>query len=268
MAVSGQGLEFFVSNDDGSDSWDGTSESNVAGSDVGPWKTLGHAIQEIRKIRPNPPTESDQVTISMLPGQYFLTSQITMDQRDSYLTLRALYDQETELSGGLVLIGDWIEEDKGRRTMTLQGSCGEAFVGSFRLFPARKPNFYDHDISYGMNIALPPYNSVKDLLVETDTCTRNSTAYKQNCPYEDRLGFVFENEFDFNWKHLDQTRVLVFHSWVAEYAEIGNLTEDNGVSKVYFKEPLQHAPVGDYVATGDWRYIIYNNKDVLDMPGE
>ena len=127
IAVSGQGLEFFVSNDDGSDSWDGTSESNVAGSDVGPWKTLGHAIQEIRKIRPNPPTESDQVTISMLPGQYFLTSQISMDQRDSYLTLRALYDQETELSGGMVLIGDWIEEDKGRRTMTLQGGNSIGF---------------------------------------------------------------------------------------------------------------------------------------------
>ena len=269
--ASGQGLEFFVSNNDGSDSWDGTSETNVDGSDVGPWKTLNHAIEEIRKIRPNPPTASDQVTISMLPGKYFLTSGIDMDERESYLTIRSLYDEETAISGGLVLNGEWTEEEAGIRTTTFQGSCGEAFVGTFRLFPARKPNL--PDISYKMNMALPPYNTVKDLLVETDSCKRNSTAYSQNCPYDDRLGFVFDNEFDSRWAHLDQTRVLVFHSWIAEYATIGNITVvgtlgSNQVSKVYFKEPLEHAPVGQYVRTGDWRYIIYNNKAILDMPGE
>ena len=42
------------------DSWDGTAESNVDGSDVGPWQTLNHAIEELRKIRPNPPTVDDQ----------------------------------------------------------------------------------------------------------------------------------------------------------------------------------------------------------------
>ena len=57
----GQASEFYVSNNDGSDSWDGTSETNVDGSDVGPWKTLSHAIEEIRKIRPIPPTASDRV---------------------------------------------------------------------------------------------------------------------------------------------------------------------------------------------------------------
>ena len=42
------------------DSWDGTAESNVDGSDVGPWQTLNHAIEELRRIRPNPPTIDDQ----------------------------------------------------------------------------------------------------------------------------------------------------------------------------------------------------------------
>ena len=78
----GEELEFFVSNNDGSDSWDGTSEANVDGSDVGPWRTLNHAIEEIRKLRPNPPTASDHVTVSMLPGKYFLTSGVDLDQRD------------------------------------------------------------------------------------------------------------------------------------------------------------------------------------------
>ena len=262
----GQELEFFVSNNDGSDLWDGTSETNVDGSDVGPWKTLNHAIKEIRKVRPNPPSASDHVTVSMLPGNYFLTSGVNLDQRDSYFTIRALYDEETAISGGLVLSGEWTEDERGRKTQLFHGSCGEAFVGSFRLWPARKPNV--PDITYKMNMALPPYNKVKDLLVETDTCTRDSTAYSQNCPYEDRLGFVFEDEFDPSWANLDQTKVLVFHSWIAEYATIGNITVDNGVSTVYFKEPLSHAPVGQYVRTGDWRYIIFNNKAILDIPGE
>ena len=267
-SVLGQDLEFFVSNNDGSDSWDGTSEINIDGSDVGPWRTLHHAIDEIRKIRPNPPMPTDHVTISMLPGKYFLSSRIDLDKRDSYMTIRALYDEETAISGGLVLNGDWTEEGGGIKTTTFQGSCGEAFVGTFRLFPARKPNLGGIGIGYKMNIALPPYNTIKDLLVETDTCTRDSTAYSQNCPYEDRLGFVFENEFDSQWGHLDQTRVLVFHSWIAEYATVGNITVENGESKVFFKEPLVHAPVGNYVKPGGWRYIIYNNKAVLDIPGE
>ena len=38
------------------------------------------------------------------------------------------------------------------------------------------------------------------------------------------MGFVFNDEFSADWPHLEQTRVLVFHSWIAEYANIGNIT--------------------------------------------
>ena len=264
--IVAQELEFFVSINEGSDSWDGSSETNIDGFDVGPWKTLNHAIEEIRKIRPNPPTANNHVTLSILPGKYFLSSQLNLNKKDSYMTIRALYSEDTIISGGFTLNGEWTEEGGGIKTTTFQGSCGEAFVGSLRLFPARNPNLAD--IGYKMNIALPPYNTIKDLLMETDTCTRNSTAFSQDCPYEDRLGFVFENEFDTHWAHLDQTRILVFHSWIAEYATVGNITQDNGISKVYFKEPLQHAPVGNWVKSGGWRYIIYNNQAILDIPGE
>ena len=262
----GQGLEFFVSISEGSDSWDGTSETNVDGTNVGPWKTLNHAVEEIRKIRPNPPMPTDSVTISVLPGKYFMQSGIDMDGRDSYMTIRALYDDETAISGGLVLNGEWTEEGGGIRTTIFQGSCGEAFVGAYRLLPARKPN--SAHIGYNTNIAFPPYNTIKDLFVETDTCTRDSTEFRQSCPDEDRLGFVFENELDSQWAHLDQTRILIFHSWIAEFAIVSNITDENGVSKVYFKEPLSSEPIGNWVKSGDWRYIIYNNKAVLDIPGE
>ena len=107
--VSGQSLEFFVSND-GSDSWDGTSETNVDGSDVGPWKTLHHAVEEIRRLRPNPPTSDDHAIISVLPGKHVLPSELDLNERDSHLTIRALYDEETAISGALYLNGEWTQD--------------------------------------------------------------------------------------------------------------------------------------------------------------
>ena len=83
----GQNLEFYV-DVQGSDSWDGTSEANVDGSDVGPWRTLNHAIEEVRRLRPSPPTSQSRVTIFMLPGVYFLPSAIEMDERDSFIEIK------------------------------------------------------------------------------------------------------------------------------------------------------------------------------------
>ena len=59
-------------------------------------------------------------------------------------------------------------------------------------------------------------------------------------------------------------RVLVFHSWIAEYATVRNVTGD----RVYFKEPLKHVPIGTYVPSSGWRFLIFNNIALLDMPGE
>ena len=44
------------------------------------------------------------------------------------------------------------------------------------------------------------------------------------CPDEDRNGFVFEDEFSPDWNFLDQTRVLIYHSGIAEFAFVGNIT--------------------------------------------
>ena len=89
-------------------------------------------------------------------------------------------------------------------TTTFQGLCGEAFVGTQRLVPARSPNM--EDLRPNMNLALPPYNAIEGLLVETETCKRNSTQFSQSCPDEDREGFIFVDEFSPDWPYLDQTR--------------------------------------------------------------
>ena len=264
--MTGQGLEFYVSVD-GSDSWDGTSESNIDGSDVGPWQTLNHAMDELRQIRPNPPTADDQATIFLLPGTHFLTSTIETNDRESYLTIKSLYEEEeVAISGGLVLDGEWVDEEGGIKTITFEGSCGEAFIGTQRLVPARSLNL--PNISPNINTALPPYNIIKGLLLETETCVRDSNASSQDCPYEDRLGFVFDNEFSSEWSYLEQTRVLIFHSGIAEFASVGNITEEDGEMKVFFKEPLNRDPIGNKPRGSGWRFLIFNNKALLDMPGE
>ena len=81
---------------------------------------------------------------------------------------------------------------------------------------------------------------IQDLLVETATCIRDATAFSQNCPDANKMGFVFNNEFSSSWSNLDQTSVLVFHSWIAEYARVGSISGD----KVYFQGALSHAPIG------------------------
>ena len=35
-----------------------------------------------------------------------------------------------------------------------------------------------------------------------------------------------------------------------------------------FQTPLVHAPIGNWAAAGGWRFLIFNNKAILDSPGE
>ena len=47
-----------------------------------------------------------------------------------------------------------------------------------------------------------------------------------------------------NWENLDQTQILIFHSFVAEYAKVANITDNgDGRKKLLFQEPLKHDPI-------------------------
>ena len=64
------------------------------------------------------------------------------------------------------------------------------------------------------------------------------------------------------------TNVVVFHSWIAEYAKVANVTMVEGRQEVRLQEPLVHAPVGNFITSGGWRFLVTNNRAVLDMEGE
>ena len=112
-------------------------------------------------------------------------------------------------------------------------------------------------------------HSLQDLLIETEKCQKPEVQNVQTCPEFNREGFYFEDEFSADWEDLDQTRVLLFHAWIAEYANIRRIVEEtDGRKRVMFQAPLEHAPIGEWAAAGGWRFLIFNNRALLDSPGE
>ena len=258
VGINSMANEYFVS-------LSGSDGEDVSGSLDYPWRTLEHAVGEVRQIRPNPPTAEDMVYITLREGIYYLPSTIALNQRDSHLAIRNYHGEEVAISGGLPLDLDWQRQD-GVISGTFPGVCGDAYYGDYRLLKARSPNIAEW--GRNQNTGKGPYHYIKDLLVETETCKRNATTFQQECPEEDKAGFIFEDEISDDWENLEQTDIIVFHSWIAEYVTIANISVENGRRKVMFKEPLQHAAVGQWNLSGDWRFLILNNLAVLDMPGE
>ena len=53
------------------------------------------------------------------------------------------------------------------------------------------------------------------------------------------------------------------------YYYIDRIVQDeDGRKRVMFQNPLVHAPIGNWAAAGGWRFLIFNNKAILDSPGE
>ena len=186
--------------------------------------------------------------------------------RDAYLDIAA-YSAEAAvvLSGGRRLNLAGFRQEGRVRTASFTGTCSEVFLDSWRLLPARSPN-----TPWGpnMTVAKGPYHSITDVLEETSGCTRDATRFKQNCPASNKEGFVISGELSSDWPDLDQTKVLVFHSWIAEYAKVARVSTSGGRQEVRFQSPLRHEAAGQYPKAGGWRFLVLNNLAVLDQEGE
>ena len=250
---------------EGSDDWDGSSSENIPFTNTGPWLTIKHAIEQLRKIRPSKPSHEDKTTLNIMAGTHYQQNILHLDNRDSFIDIISHNDDDVSISGGLPLHVTWNKHDQVKSTV-FSGTCpDEAFYGSYRLLPARSPNIRWNP---NTNIAGEPYHIITDVLVETDTCTRDSKKFSQSCPDENRNGFIFTDGLSEDWDHLNQTKILIFHSWIAEYAKVDNITEENGRKKVMFQQPLKHYPIGTWCKPSGWRFIPFNNLALLDEPGE
>ena len=267
----GATTNYYISND-GSDEFNGTSPEQVTNTKDGPWKTLSYAISKIRKIRKHFPSSSNHVTINMLPGTYFLNEQIKLASPDSYMTIKAYSGKGTVIiSEGMELNGPWINLEGDKKQTSFAGKCGEAFVGDSRLIPARTTNL--PSTRRTLNLGSGPWNYVVDLAEPGPNCVRESKSFRQaDCPDANSHGFIFDTPYSApsSWPDLDQTKVLVMHSWIAEYATISDIVEkpNSKLWEVKLKAALKHAKIGEWAKSGGWRYVFMNNVEFLDAVGE
>ena len=156
--LSNTGLQFYVSLD-GSDASDGSAPFHEEGTNIGPWKTLSHALSQIRKQRSNNPGPENEATINILAGTHYQSSKLKLDPRDSYLTIQAFNDDPVSISGGQPLISDeWTEQNQIKTATFPFNSCGEIFMGKDRLLPARSPNT---DWGFNRNVARGQAHHIK-----------------------------------------------------------------------------------------------------------
>ena len=253
---------YFVSASSGSD------DPSVPGSESQPWRSLPYAISRLREIRnwESPPGPNNTASLVMRAGTYRLQERVRLDSRDSYLTITSRGEDVT-LSGGLVLDLPW-QQDGEILHGEFEGECGELYYGDYRMMKARSPNIAQPGVN--KHYATGPFHTVAGFLVENEDCEVETDKFSQpDCPWENRNGFYLQDEMSPDWEDLDQTLVLVYHSWVSEYARVANVTEEEeGRLRVMFQEPLGHAPIGEWIASGARRYLVLNNRALLDSPGE
>ena len=253
--------QYFVSASSGCD------DPAVPGSETQPWRSLPYAISRLREIRnwQSPAGPNNTASIVMRAGTYYLQDRVRLDSRDSYLTITS-QGEDVKLSGGRVLDVAWHQEGDILHG-EYEGECGELYYGDYRMMKARSPNIAQPGVN--KHFATGPFHTVAGFLVENENCQVESDKFSQpNCPWENRNGFYLKDEMSPDWEDLNQTLVLVYHSWINEYARVANVSEEEGRHKVMFQEPLGHAPIGEWIASGDLRYLVLNNRAVLDSPGE
>ena len=131
-------------------------------------------------------------------------------------------------------ITKWNSSSTGR---VAHGVGWEAFVGDSRLIPARTPNLPSRRRT--SNLGSGPWNYVVDLAEPGPNCVRESKSFRQaDCPDANSHGFIFDTPYSdpSSWPDLDQTKVLVMHSWIAEYANIRRIVEESdGRKRVMFQ---------------------------------
>ena len=218
----------------------GEDDPTRPGSLAQPWQTLDFAVKMVRVKRTpwvTPPSADNSATIIMRGGTYYLSQTVILKgARDSFLTIKNYEEEEVTLSGGVPLDVAW-EVDGSVLHTEYTGECGELYYGDFRMLKARSPNI----AQYGPNshYATGPYHHVAGLLLETENCRLDSTRFSQPCPQENRLGFYLTDEISPDWEDLNQTQILIFHSWINEYARVGSVVDtEGGRRKVVFQEPL------------------------------
>ena len=254
IGVRVMGSDFYVSTQ-GNDAWSGRLPAPNPGRTDGPWATLEHARDEIRKGRGSN-TIKGPVTVHVRAGWYFLTNTFKLGPEDSGsesapVTYRGYGQERPVLLGGRVITnftvwkGSILQADVGR-----QGYRGVAFrqliFDGQRQHLARYPNF-DPENPYGGGFAYADGKPVP---------------MYQDVPGESRRQFQYRQQDARQWAHPEQGEVFVFarYNWWNNILRIASI--DRATRTVTLAGDASYP-----IRPGD-RYYFRNLFEELDSPGE
>ena len=104
--------------------------------------------------RPNPPGADSHATLVLLPGTHYVTSKISMNQRDSHIVIKSLNSDEVALSGGeliwLIGLTSWYLSTCSFQEEQSSTVGGQRMEGSRRPHsraPVERPLWGSRDLS-------------------------------------------------------------------------------------------------------------------------
>lgn len=234
----------------GDDAWSGLlPEPNAAGTD-GPFATLEHAVDAAREVGAGTARR-----IVVRGGAYYEVA-VTLDERDSGLTIEAAAGETPVLYGGRVVSG-WQPEGQ-----VLSAALPEVASGAwdFRLLVVNgemRPR-----ARYPESGALT-HESVFDVRWMTST-----GGGWERPPTEEELTTLKYREGDLGaWLDVANAEVTVYHAW--DDSMVGVAANDVAVRTLTFSSPTGHPPGG----FGSWleharTYVVWNIREGLTKPGQ
>ena len=219
----------------------GSNESSGRTPDK-PFATLDRARDEIRSIKKED-GDSGPVTVFLRGGTYELEKPFLLDERDSGssgspVSYTAFEGETPVICGGRKISGKWSRYNDDVWVLEIpevkQGRWyfRQLFAGDSRLIRARTPN--------------EGFFLIGDSVSELE---------KNEMPF---AGSDIQE-----WKNLNDSEVVLFHSWNESRLRIAGIDEEE-------KKAVFTGPVGRKLNKGRRRnrYYVENTLEGIDMPGE
>jgi len=231
----------------GNDSWSGRLASPSSDRMDGPFATLTAARDAAREAGTKQPRK-----IIILPGQYFLTEPLTLNHKDSGLSIEAAQKARAYLFGGRKVTG-WRKDGEKFYSVTLPGVKDRSWdfrclVVNGRFCPrARLPEkgFFTHLNSFPV-----PW------------MTTTGGGWKRK-PTKDELTKLKYRPEDLGpWLNINNAELTIYHMW--DESLVGISAIDTESQTLTFINACEHPPG----AFGVNKYVVWNVREGMTSPGQ
>jgi len=247
LLVSGiaQSADIYVA-PDGNDAWSGLTAKHDGKGKDGPMATLAAAVDASRKQGPA------ARRIILAPGRYFVEQTVTLDSRDSELTIEGAGAGKTIIYGGRRITG-WHQD--GDRFWTAdvpevqQGQWDfRALVVNDRLCPRAR---------------LPEIGRLEHENQFTVRWMSSAGGGWERKPTQQELSTMQYRAGDLGpWLSVRNAEITVYHMW--DESMMGLSAHDPATRTVTFSSPSKHPPGAFGVKT----YVVWNVREGMKQPGQ